>query len=143
MGNLSENFNNRDFTCKCENCKGSGEYKIHLGLVGALELITSHFKRKPAIVSGYRCEDQAEKTTGTKRSLHSMGKAAHIYVDKVPLSELYKFIKEVPEIKGVGLYPKENAIHIDTRSGDPVEWVKEGDSYSPLSAEKKKQYGLI
>ena len=143
MGNLSENFNYRDFTCKCDSCKGSGEYKIHLGLVGALELIVSHFKKKPTIISGFRCEDSAEKTTGTKRSFHARGKAVHIYIDNVPLAELYKFVKDIPEIRGIGIHPKENMMHIDTRPGDRAEWVKEGDSNNPLTLEKKKQYGLI
>ena len=143
MGNLSENFNYKDFTCKCPSCKGGGEYKIHLGLVGVLEMISSHFKQKPRIISGYRCEDSTEKITGTKRSLHTLGKAAHIVIDGVPLAQLYKFVREIPEIKGLGLYPKDNFIHIDTRAGDRVEWVKEGDSYNPLTLEKRKQYGLI
>jgi hypothetical protein len=143
MGNLSENFNNRDFMCRCASCKGAGEYKIHLGLVGALEFIASHFRKKPTVVSAYRCEDSAEAATGTKRSLHAMGKAAHIFIEGVPLAELYSFVKDIPEIKGIGIYPKENSIHVDTRPGDRVEWVKEEGSYAPLSLEKKKQYGLI
>ena len=142
MGNLSENFNHKDFTCKCESCKGAGEYKIHLGLVGALEMIAVHFNKKPRIISAFRCEPQAEKTTGSKRSPHLLGKAAHIILEGVPLSELYKYVKELPEIKGIGIHPKEGSIHVDTRSGERVEWVKEGDSCNPLTFEKKKQYGL-
>jgi hypothetical protein len=143
MGNLSENYNHKDFACKCASCRGSGEYKIHLGLIGALELLAAHFKKRPRIVSGFRCEDSAEKITGTKRSLHSMGKAAHISMEGIPLAELYKFAKEIPEIHGIGLHPKDNCMHLDTRAGDKAEWVKEGDSYNPLTLEKRKQYGLV
>ncbi len=142
MGNLSENFNHKDFACRCQNCKGAGEYKIHLGLVGVLEMIAVHFNRKPTILSAYRCEDSAEKATGTKRSLHALGKAVHIAVEGVSIPELYRYLKDIQEIGGIGVHPRENSIHIDTRPGDRVEWVKEGDSYNPLSGDKKKQYGL-
>jgi len=143
MGNLSENFNEKEFMCRCQACRGDREYKIHLGLVGALEMITSHFKRKLKIISAYRCEESAEKITGTKRSLHSLGKAVHISLEGVSLADLYKYVKEIPEIAGIGVHPKDGCLHIDTRPGDRVEWVKEGASYNPLTLEKKKQYGLI
>ncbi len=145
MGNLSENFNNKDFTCKCELCKGGGEYKIHLGLVGALEMLTSYFKKRPRILLGYRCEDSIDKIAGggTKRSIHALGKAAHIQIEGVSLGDLYKYVKDLSEIRGIGVYPKEDFLHVDTRTGERVEWVKEGDSYTPLTAEKKKLYGLI
>jgi len=143
MGNLSDNFNSKDFACKCQNCKGSGEYKIHLGLIGALEMIASHFKKTPKVHSGFRCDESSEKTGGAKRSIHNMGKAAHISIDGVALNELYIFAKSLEELRGLGFYPKDSFIHIDTRPGDRTEWVKEGDLYGPLTAEKKKQYGLI
>lgn len=142
MGNLSESFNNKDFTCKCPKCRGDGEYKIHLGLIGALEMIVSHFRKTPKILLGFRCEDTTDKMSGAKRSIHNMGKAAHIAIEGVPMAELYNFAKDIPEVRGLGIYPKDGFIHVDTRAGDKVEWVKEGDSYSPLTQEKKKLYGL-
>ena len=45
MGDLSEHFNHRDFTCHCKQCKWK-EFKIHLGLVGFLEQIGTHFDKK-------------------------------------------------------------------------------------------------
>ena len=142
MGNLSENFNNKDFTCKCDKCRGGGEYKIHLGLVGALEMLASRFNKAPKVLLGFRCEETTDKMAGAKRSIHNMGKAAHIAMDGVTVAELSAAAKEIPEVRGVGIYPKENFIHVDTRIGDRVEWVKEGDSYNPLTQEKKKLYGL-
>jgi len=142
VGNLSENFSNKDFTCRCSKCRGGGEYKIHLGLVGALEMIAAHFKKRPRILSAFRCEDSAEAMTGTKRSLHSMGKAVHIAIDGVNPADIFKYVREIPEIRGIGLHPKEGCVHIDTRQGDRAEWVKEGESYTPLTSEKKRQYGL-
>lgn len=142
MGNLSDNFSNKDFTCKCPACRGGGEYKLHLGLVGILEMLASHFKKAPKVIVGFRCEESTEKLVGRKRSIHNMGKAAHIIIDGVSLAEIYNFAREIPEIGGIGIYPSENFIHLDTRAGDRAEWVKEGETYSPLTLEKKKQYGL-
>ncbi|MBU1026728.1 MAG: DUF882 domain-containing protein [Candidatus Margulisbacteria bacterium] len=140
MGNLSEHFNNKDFACRCPECKG--EYKIHLGLVGALEQIGSHFRKKVKIISGFWCDAFHEKQNKTKRSLHAKGKAAHISIDGVAPQELFKYAETVPELRGVGFYPKENWVHIDTRPGDPIRFVKEGNDYHQLTPEKRTKYGL-
>jgi uncharacterized protein YcbK (DUF882 family) len=140
MGDISEHYNNKDFSCHCSECKG--EYKVHLGLVGALELLSVHFQKKPRILTGYWCEAYQEKLNKERRSYHNMGKAAHIQMDGVSLQELFKFAETIPELRGVGLYPGENLIHVDTRPGDPVRWVKEGKEYLPLTPEKRSKYGL-
>ncbi|MFC1767335.1 D-Ala-D-Ala carboxypeptidase family metallohydrolase [Candidatus Margulisiibacteriota bacterium] len=143
MGNLSEHFNYKDFTCKCPNCKGKGEYKIHLGLVGALEALRTKVNKHIKIDQAYRCDEQNEKLGGNKKSFHIRGKAAHISVDNMKLPELYKHIKEIEGIKGIGLNVKENTLHIDTRDANPSEWVKEGkDQYILLTSEKRQTYGL-
>lgn len=142
MANLSEHFNNRDFVCKCPLCKGKGEFKIHLGLVGALEELWTRVGKPIRINQAYRCEEQNEKVNANKKSYHIKGKAAHIFVDNMKVQDLYKHVKEVPELKGIGLDFKDNSIHVDTRDGDVTEWVKEGDKYIPLTPDKKHIYGL-
>jgi uncharacterized protein YcbK (DUF882 family) len=142
MGNLSEHFSHQDFTCKCPNCRGKGEYKIHLGLVGALEALGSKIRRSIKIIQAYRCEEQNEKLGGNKKSFHMYGKAAHINVNGMKIQELYKYVKEIEEIKGIGLDFKGNYIHIDTRESNPAEWIKEGDKYIPLTSDKKHAHGL-
>ncbi|OGB87712.1 hypothetical protein A3J44_03235 [candidate division WOR-1 bacterium RIFCSPHIGHO2_02_FULL_45_12] len=141
MTNLSEHYNNKDFACLCPECRG--EYKVHLGLVGALEQIGTHFRKRAQILSAYWCDAYYEKLKKTsKRSFHTRGKAAHIAVDGVSIQELFKYAETIPELRGIGLYPKENFIHVDTRPGDPVRFVKEGNDYYPLTADKKTKYGL-
>lgn len=140
MGNLSEHFNNKDFACHCPHCRG--EYKIHLGLVGALEMIGSHFHKKVRVLSAFWCDAFNEKQDRPKRSWHARGKAAHIVIDGVPIQELFKFAETIPEARGLGLYPQENLVHIDTRPGDPVRFVKEGNEYIVLTPEKRSKYGL-
>ncbi|MFA4904908.1 MAG: DUF882 domain-containing protein [Candidatus Margulisiibacteriota bacterium] len=142
MGDLSDHFNLKDFLCKCKECRG-GEYKIHLGLVGALELIAEHFQKPVKVLIGFWCEAYNEKLKKEKLSYHVKGKAAHIAIEGVPLAEVFKFAETVPELHGLGFYPQGNFIHVDTRPAEKKDaWVVEGERYSPLSAEKRKQYGL-
>jgi uncharacterized protein YcbK (DUF882 family) len=142
MGDLSYYFNHRDFTCKCSACQGK-EYKIHLGLVGALELISSHFRKRAKILSGYWCDDYLEKLKSEKRSYHNYGKAAHIMIDGIPLNELFKFVETIEELFGIGFYPKEGFIHIDTRPKEKAaKWVKDGTNYLPLTQELRNKYNL-
>jgi hypothetical protein len=142
MGDLSEHFNSKDFNCKCKECRGEG-FKIHLGLVGALEMIAEHFKKPVKIISAYWCEAYNESLKREKVSYHVKGKAVHVCIDEVPLSELFKYAEAIPEINGIGLYPQEGFIHLDTRPQEKREtWVKEGERYAPLTPEKRRQYGL-
>jgi len=144
MGNLSEHFNYRDFSCKCGQCKY--DIRVHLGLVGALEAISEHYRKIPRITEAYRCDLLSEKLGALKKNAHRMGKAAHIYVDGVSLQELFKFVQTVPEIRGIGYYPKENVLHIDTRSLDKDQtkdlWVKDNGKTLPLTSDLKAKYEL-
>ena len=71
-----------------------------------------------------------------------MGKAVHIYIEGISTQDLFKYAETVPELRGVGFYPKEKWIHIDTRQGDPARFVKEGNDYLPLTSDKRTKYGL-
>ncbi len=143
MGDLSEHFNHKDFACRCPECKG-GEYKVHLGMVGALEMLAEHFKKPVKVVAGYWCEGYDESLKREKVSYHVKGKAAHIMVEDVPLAEVFKYAETLPEIHGVGFYPKEGFIHVDTRPKEKKDaWIREGDRYAPATPEKRKQYGLL
>lgn len=141
MGNLSDNFNHKDFACKCPRCKG--EYRIHLGLVGILEEIAVHFKKRPKILAGFYCEDYFESLKRDKPSWHCKGKAANIAIEGVPAAQLFKFAETIPGINGLGFYPEENMVHLDTRPAEKKEaWLKERGRYSPITADKRSQYGL-
>jgi len=140
MGNLSEHFSHKDFACHCPECKG--EYRIHLGLVGALEQIGGHFRKKVRVLSAFWCDAYHEKMDKPKRSFHTKGKAAHIMIEGISPQELFKYAETIPELRGVGLYPKDNFVHVDTRQGDPARWIKEGSNYLSLTAEKRTKYGL-
>ena len=141
MGNLSENFNHNDFICRCPECRGA--YRIHLGLVGILEEIAIHFKKRPRIISGFYCEAYLEKLKREKKSYHAMGKAANIVIDGVTAAEVFKFAETLEGVNGLGYYPEENMVHVDTRPPEKKEiWVREKGKYLPLNQEKRHQYGL-
>lgn len=143
MGNLSEHFNHQEFFCKCEACKGSNEFKIHLGLVGALELLEIKLGKKVKVRSAFRCEAQNEKVGGGRKSFHIYGKAAHIHVDGMTPQELFKRTREIEEIKGIGLNLDDNTVHVDLRETPArEEWVKDKSKYIPLSTDKKHIYNL-
>lgn len=143
MGNLSESFNYQDFLCRCEACKGSGVYKIHLGLVGALEMLKTIIGKNIKIKSAYRCEAQNEKLGGGRKSFHIYGKAAHIYVDGMTPQELFKKARQLEEVKGLGLNLDDGTVHIDLRpTPEREEWVKEKNKYVTLTPDKKHVYGL-
>lgn len=106
-------------------------------------MIWEHFKAPVRIVSGYRCEPFSDQISGTKKRLHSKGKAANIFVEGIDLTELFKFAESIQELKGIGIYPEEKFIHVDTRDGNREEWTKEGGKYIPLTHEKRRHLGLI
>jgi hypothetical protein len=142
MGDLSEHFNHKDFKCHCPECRGE-EFKIHLGLVGALEMIAEHFKKPVRVISGYWCDAYNDKLKKEKVSWHVKGKAAHFAIDGVPLAELFLFAETIPEINGVGLYLKEGFIHVDTRPQEKRDiFIKDGERYIPATPEKRKLYGI-
>lgn len=141
MGNLSENYNHKDFACKCPACKG--EYRVHLGLVGILEMLASHFRKRPRILSAYYCEAYTETLKRDKPSWHSKGKAVNLTVDGVSAAELFKYAESIEGVNGLGFYPEENMLHLDTRPLNKKEvWIKEKGKYSPLTSDKRHLYGL-
>ncbi len=132
---LSDHFSKRDFICK-----DSGEFKISLGLVGALEHLRSSVRKRINIVKGFESLEVAEKKGKLKRNLHTQGLAADIIVDDFPLIELFKAAETIEEIKGIGLNVSENHVHIDTRKADRLIWVEENDQIIEITDENRSKY---
>ncbi len=142
MGDLSEHYNHKDFICPCDQCRGK-EFKIHLGLVGILEQIGAHFNTKVNVLSAFWCDAYLESLQKERKSYHNRGKAVHINIDGIDLSEIFKYVEGIDDINGIGLYPKEGYIHIDTRPKEKRKlWVKEGSNHVAITPEKRKQYKL-
>lgn len=71
------------------------------------------------VISGYRCpetNDHLRNSRGggvAKRSLHMEGKAIDVRIPGVPLAELRDAALSL-QVGGVGYYPREQFVHIDT-----------------------------
>ncbi|HAR62951.1 MAG: hypothetical protein DKM50_04020 [Candidatus Margulisiibacteriota bacterium] len=139
MGNLSDHFNKKDFACKCGHC--NGKFKISLGIVGALELVSAHFRKRVFVIYGFKCPEALDPLNVNK-SYHALGKAADFRVEGVQLDTVFKFVRTLPELTGVGFYPKEQFVHIDIREKEKDEWVFENNKYVTLTDEKRAQYNL-
>lgn len=141
MGNLSEHFNDRDFICSCSGCQGQA-YRIHMGLVGALEELGSVLHRRIRIVSAYYCDNYNDQIHAGKKSFHTQGKAAHIKVEGMPIEALFKMAEKIEPFRGIIFYPGKDYIHVDTRPGEKHLLIKERENYASLTPEKRSQYGL-
>lgn len=140
MAKLSYSFKEEDFKCKCNQCKK--EFKISLGIVGALEFIKGHFRERIEVVNGYKCSEAIGNRDSYKKSYHSLGKAVDFRVKNIPIEEVFVFCETMPELRGIGFYPKENFVHIDLREHERTEWVFENKEYKTLSTSLRSKYKL-
>ena len=114
-----------------------------MGLVGSLELLTVKLNKPIKIKMAFRCGPENERLGGGRKSFHLYGKAAHIYVEGMAPQELFKHIRQIEEVKGIGLNLDDGTVHVDLRNEpERAEWVKDKGKYIPLTADKKHLYGL-
>jgi uncharacterized protein YcbK (DUF882 family) len=119
MGDLSKNFNLREFTCKC----GCGVAKAHPDLVEVLQDVRDHFGTSVRIISGYRCPKHNREVGGEVDSQHLKGKADDIVVEDVPPGTVADCLcDKYPGKYGIGRYA--TWTHIDVRSGPPKRWPR-------------------
>lgn len=137
---ISDNFRRNDFACKCGKC--NDEFKISLGIVGALEHLRAKFNKKVLINRAYVCEEASNTLYGSNKDYHHLGKAVDISVEEVNAEEIFKACEEMPEIKGIGLLHQEQSVHIDIRDKDRDVWVIERNEKVSLSPQKRQQYNL-
>jgi len=104
---ISENFNLREFACKC-----CGSVKIDSELVGKLQRIRDMIKRPIIVTSAYRCPKHNKEVGGTDNSYHTQGLAVDIKVDGYGLEELENIARAVG-FRGIGIYKGANFIHLD------------------------------
>lgn len=110
--NITEHFKEKEFACRC--C-GKVEYDIKL--IAKLECLRSAIGNKPIIInSGYRCESHNKNVGGVEGSYHLQGKAADIFI-KGDMNELAIMADRIFNTSGVGIYKKQNFIHVDVRNG--------------------------
>lgn len=132
---ISEHFSKKDFTCK-----ESGEFKLSLGLVGALEELWSKVRKRIEIVKGFESVDVAEKHGRMKKNYHAQGLAADIRVDGMGCKDLFLMAKSIQSFSGIGLNIEENYVHVDTRKAERLCWVEEKNEEIELTEDNKQKY---
>jgi hypothetical protein len=118
-------------------CPHSGECKMQASTLIALEdyraAVSKHLgKDTPLkILSGYRDPNHNAEIGGAEKSQHVFGRAADVALPKgLSLAEAYKIADSIPAFKngGIGLYEKEQFIHLDSR-GTRARWARVGGKY--------------
>jgi len=117
MGNLSKNFNRKEFVCRC----GCGRDTVDIELVKVLEEVRVQFARPINISSGNRCHIHNSSVGGSQGSQHLYGRAADFSIEGVSPIKIAKFIdSKYADRFGLGIYS--SWVHIDTRSNGPARW---------------------
>lgn len=112
MGDMSEHFSRREFTCRC----GCGTNHVRPRLVQILQAIRDHFDQPVVVLSGTRCAAHNAKVGGARQSQHLLGKAADIRIAGVTPQEIARFAAVLmPGWGGIKAYP--GFCHVDIRDG--------------------------
>jgi uncharacterized protein YcbK (DUF882 family) len=121
MGDLSKDFSEWEFTCKC-----CGVTIVDPRLVEALQELRDNLGKKITITpnGGYRCPiNNARRKGRASRSQHLYGRAVDIQVGGMKPKEVLVEVRKVPAFYagGIGLYSQ--FVHCDVRQGKrPARW---------------------
>ncbi len=122
MGDISKNFNRKEFACKC----GCGQDNISLAVVDVWQDVRDHFNASVHITSGSRCEKHNKAVGGVKHSSHTTGEdglshAADGQVEGVEPARVADYIEsKYPNSLGMGRYKV--FTHVDDRSDRAYRW---------------------
>lgn len=112
MGDISPNFNRREFSCHC----GCGFDAISPDLLPVLEDVRAHFGQPMIVNCGCRCPAHNAAVGGVQKSQHMNGIAADIQVqNKTPALVADYLEHKYPDRYGIGRY--NGFTHIDMRPG--------------------------
>ena len=111
MGDITKNFSQKEFACKC----GCGLDVINIGLVNRLQVIRDIVQVRMIINSGCRCIDHNRAVGGASVSYHLAGYAADFCFPKDSSDNLYFEISMLLKdwSGGVHYYKDQRFIHVD------------------------------
>ena len=141
---LSPHFTSAEFACS--HC---GTYQVDMRFIGALEALRAAISRELGkdtpltISSGYRCPAHNAEAGGVTKSQHQFGRAADVLLPKgLSMAKAYELAESVPEFKngGIGLYPGELFIHVDSR-GSRARWARVDGKYVGVEEGLKAKEG--
>jgi len=120
MGDISKNFNRREFACQC----GCGFATVDVELLNIVQDLRDHFGKSTTITSGCRCDEHNEKVQlqanknyipNSSKSKHKLGIAADIKVKGVPAGDVYNYLtRRYPSTYCFILYS--SWVHVDSRA---------------------------
>ena len=88
MGDISENFDREEFSCKC----GCGFNTVDVQLLRVLEDTRFYWDRPVIISSGCRCEEHNKRIGGHPNSGHMRAESADIYVVGITPLKIYNWL---------------------------------------------------
>ena len=110
VGDLSANFDRKEFACKC----GCGFATVDVDLIAILETIRCRYRKPVTVTSACRCDEHNENIGGSYGSKHKQGIAADIVVQDVEPAVIYAYLDDMfPMNCGLGKY--ETFTHVDVR----------------------------
>jgi uncharacterized protein YcbK (DUF882 family) len=118
---LSENFDSREFQCKC--CGELPENGMNPHLIELLQAIREKLGKSITITSGYRCQKHNAKVDGAKHSQHVLGNAADIQVAGMSANDVHDYLASHFGVRCKGLGQYQNFTHIDVRTGSSARWI--------------------
>lgn len=134
---VSENFHVGEFEDK-DDSPTNHFTLIAPALVALLQRLRERIDSPITITSGFRTERTNIRVGGAAHSYHTFGFAADITSPSLTIGFLYGTIinllevGKLPELGGLGFYPKRNFIHVDVRpriDGHVVIWEEEDQQY--------------
>lgn len=125
---LTTHFRIREFQCN----DGSDTILIDNKLPKLLEQIRVYAEAPVEITSAYRTIAYNAKVGGATNSQHTKGTAADIITKGRSVTQIAKFAQAIGA-SGVGLYTKDNFVHVDTRAGKKSYWKNTGSGDKTVS----------
>lgn len=112
MGDLSPNFDTREFRCRhCGALRGPD-----VSLVATLQRMRTAKKRPLIVVSGYRCPEHNARVGGASRSRHLYGDAADVPAGYATADEWRR-----AGATGIGIRDGQ-VVHVDVRRHPVTFW---------------------
>lgn len=117
MGDLTKNFNHREYACKC----GCGLDRVHPALSSLVQKIRDIIDEPVMINSGCRCLKHNKAVGGVDGSRHAKCMAADIRAKTISAGTLHDTILAaynaglLPELGGIGRY--DTFVHVDVDFG--------------------------